>query len=1016
MPEDILVVEYEPRYTDRVRQALAGQRFHPSFARDGEEAIRALEGQAPRLIVLASVVPKVSTPDLIRTIRAREATQKTPILITLSGYTGTNSRQDAQRMGASDILPKPYTESDFLRKIHEVLGIPWQAAASNATAITPDPEFLVRPSPVPGSSDEAGQLTSNEIFGDLLDEGSAAPAGARKAMKPQDDLDKMLADTLSGVRPQKKKEGAATPAAPADAAKPAVPGQKSSAGQAGLDKLLSDTLSGLEKPRRTPTMPGTTPTPTGTSPGTTPLPSTAPGTTPVPPAAAKTVTPPPMPAMAPPPKPIPTAPPPPPRPAPIAPPAPAAVVPPPAMPEPEPTQKIAMFEQMAISAPVFPKAVPDTHIEEDEPSDGTKFGQYVLLEKIAAGGMAEVWKARMRGVEGFQKIVAIKKILPHLSDNQDFIEMFVDEAKLAAQLNHNNIIHIYDLGKIQSSYYIAMEYVDGHDLKTILRRGEERDQPMQVELALFIASKVAAALDYAHRKHDFEGKDLGLVHRDVSPQNVLVSQDGDIKLCDFGIAKAASKANHTQAGALKGKLQYMSPEQAWGRNIDKRSDIFALATVLFELLTGKKLFNGDSELSILEQVREARVTAPSKLNDEVPPEVDTIVLKALQKDPAARYQTAGEMAKDLDAVLYSIRPTPTSADLAIYMHRIWTDEAFVPQLHDQHREAEPEPQSPYELKVAPSAKAAAPRPVPAAAAAAVVAPVIAAQPHPTAPPMPAWTDASPAAAVPPAKKAPVVPIAIAAVVVLGAIGGYFAMRKPAAGPAPTSATVARLTPPATTSSSVAPLAASTTSSATSATVAPVTGTQPLTLDQAKINEEVQKRLAAERAKLDQTRAQQTTPAPAPPVSRPAPPPTATQAAATPPPVAAPVTMTQPPSPAPAEETRTSAPAEASPARAQTGDLVPQGSSGLTPAHMQRQAPAPYPPMAKMQKIQGNVVVSVLVSETGSVIDTRIISGVNRPGGLNEAALDSIRRSTFTPGMKDGVRVKSWTTVSVNFRL
>src|SRR5207245_308932 len=154
---------------------------------------------------------------------------------------------------------------------------------------------------------------------------------------------------------------------------------------------------------------------------------------------------------------------------------------------------------------------------------------------------------------------------------------------LAAQLNHNNIIHIYDLGKIQSSYYIAMEFVDGHDLETILKRAQERDQPLTLELSLFIASKVAAALDYAHRKRDFENRDLGLVHRDVSPQNVLISQEGDIKLCDFGIAKAASKASHTQAGALKGKLQYMSPEQAWGKPIDRRSDIFALATVLFEM-------------------------------------------------------------------------------------------------------------------------------------------------------------------------------------------------------------------------------------------------------------------------------------------------------------------------------------------------------------------------------------------------------------------------------------------------
>src|SRR5258707_11600051 len=251
-----------------------------------------------------------------------------------------------------------------------------------------------------------------------------------------------------------------------------------------------------------------------------------------------------------------------------------------------------------------------------------------MLEKLATGGLGEVWKARMRGVKGFQKIVVIKKILPHLSDNQDFIEMFVDEAKLAAQLNHNNIIHIYDLGKIQSSYYIAMEYIDGDDLKNILKTAQERDQPLSIEIALFAASKIAAALDYAHRKHDFEGKEMGLVHRDVSPQNVLISQEGDIKLCDFGIAKAASKASHTQAGALKGKLQYMSPEQAWGRAIDRRSDIFALGAVLFEMLTNRKLFTGENEMSILEQVREAKVEPPSKFNEDVTPEIDRIVFKA----------------------------------------------------------------------------------------------------------------------------------------------------------------------------------------------------------------------------------------------------------------------------------------------------------------------------------------------------------------------------------------------------
>jgi serine/threonine protein kinase len=344
---------------------------------------------------------------------------------------------------------------------------------------------------------------------------------------------------------------------------------------------------------------------------------------------------------------------------------------------------------------------------EDDDEDGVLFGQYRLLEKIATGGMAEVWKARMKGVEGFQKTVAIKKILPHMSDNEEFLTMFVDEAKLAAQLSHNNIIHIYDLGKIANSYFIAMEYIDGHDLRSILKKSEETGQPVTIELALFVASKIAQALDYAHRKRDFDEKELGLVHRDVSPQNFLISYEGDIKLCDFGIAKAASKASHTIAGALKGKLQYMSPEQAWGKTIDNRSDIFALAAVLFEMLTRQKLFSGESEMSVLEQVREGRVKPPSSLNDEVSPEIDAIVLKALGKEPENRYQTAGDLARDLDEILYSYRPTPTSADLAIHMHRLYIETPVaLPRTDHVVEESEPEPEA-----FSPEPEAFAPEPV-----------------------------------------------------------------------------------------------------------------------------------------------------------------------------------------------------------------------------------------------------------------------------------------------------------------
>ena len=234
--------------------------------------------------------------------------------------------------------------------------------------------------------------------------------------------------------------------------------------------------------------------------------------------------------------------------------------------------------------------------------------------------MAELFRARFRGVEGFQKIVAIKKILPNIAGDEEFLTMFADEAKLAAQLNHPNIVHIFDLGRIESGgYFIAMEHVDGRDLRSILHLARDTGLRIPIPLAVSIAAKVAAALDYAHRRRGDDGSDLHIVHRDVSPPNILVSTDGDIKLCDFGIAKAASKVSRTETGALKGKVPYMSPEQAWGKAVDQRSDIYSLGAVLFEMLAGRKLFPGDSDLSVLEKVRAGEVVAPSTLNPEVPP-------------------------------------------------------------------------------------------------------------------------------------------------------------------------------------------------------------------------------------------------------------------------------------------------------------------------------------------------------------------------------------------------------------
>ncbi|HEX7552815.1 MAG TPA: protein kinase [Geothrix sp.] len=330
------------------------------------------------------------------------------------------------------------------------------------------------------------------------------------------------------------------------------------------------------------------------------------------------------------------------------------------------------FEWAAPAAPASPWA----EVEAPRPAvpqatDAIEeYGNYFLLEKIAVGGMAELFKAQQRGVQGFQKIVAIKRILPHFSDNEDFVTMFIDEAKLAAQLTHPNIVQIFDLGKAGSSYYIAMEYVNGRDLRTLLRKVREYRMPFPEQVAAFVVMRVAAALDYAHRKRGFDDKELKLVHRDISPQNVILSTEGSVKLVDFGIAKAASKASHTVAGALKGKLLYMSPEQATGQPLDNRSDLYSLGLVLFELLTGERCFQADSELGVLEKVRLGRISDLASLNPTVSRDMAAIVNKALQKGVDHRYPSARFMERDLRDYLQRQGNPLTEHDVAEYMNTL----------------------------------------------------------------------------------------------------------------------------------------------------------------------------------------------------------------------------------------------------------------------------------------------------------------------------------------------------------
>jgi serine/threonine protein kinase len=251
--------------------------------------------------------------------------------------------------------------------------------------------------------------------------------------------------------------------------------------------------------------------------------------------------------------------------------------------------------------------------------------------------------------------------------------MFIDEAKMVAGLTHPNIVQIFDLGKIDKSYYIAMEYVHGRDLRSILRRAREREVPVPLELALLVARGVASALEFAHRKKDERGRPMQIVHRDISPQNILISFEGEVKLTDFGIAKAATKASITDAGALRGKLLYMSPEQAWGKPMDRRSDVFSLGIVLYEMVTDHRPFLGNSEVGILEMVRECKVARPSTVNPRLPADLENAIMMALARDPVDRYQDAAELSRDLDAVLHHWQ-SPQAGALARFMEVLFDED------------------------------------------------------------------------------------------------------------------------------------------------------------------------------------------------------------------------------------------------------------------------------------------------------------------------------------------------------
>jgi serine/threonine-protein kinase len=278
--------------------------------------------------------------------------------------------------------------------------------------------------------------------------------------------------------------------------------------------------------------------------------------------------------------------------------------------------------------------------------------RYRVIEKLASGGMAEVFRAESAGLEGFKKQVAIKRVLPHLSEKKKFISMFLDEARLSAHLSHSNCVQVFDIGVGDNAYFIVMEYVDGADLKAVLETLKKQGRTLPIEEAVFIAIKICEGLCYAHELMDSEGRAFGVVHRDVSPPNVLMTKYGEIKIVDFGLAKASSQLEKSEPGIIKGKFSYLSPEAALGKEVDHRTDIFAVGIILWEMLASRRLFMGDTDFATVKLVQQAAVPSISQTNPKVPTDLERILNKALARDPAQRYQSAREFAVSLNDFLY----------------------------------------------------------------------------------------------------------------------------------------------------------------------------------------------------------------------------------------------------------------------------------------------------------------------------------------------------------------------------
>ncbi|MCP5103212.1 MAG: protein kinase [bacterium] len=678
MRKNILLVEYAVSTIDTIKELLSHPIFEITVVDEGDLAKDLLAKETYDMVITAAMLPKFHGFNLSH--HASSTYPGIKVIIISEIYKGMDYKHQAiTQYKADDFFEKPLEKDIFKQRVLELLDVNENDLTDTGTLPTneiPMPDTKKIPT-LQKLEEEERKLTSEDLFGDIIEQVQESPAfeikldeemeketgphvikPPKKPEKPEDIAVTREMPALTQIRPQAKTTTApdapdapdapTVPTGPGAPKRPPHPAAGTATQKIDLDidalmkpkkektaatdsrdkekfkkieddisKRFEETLSGLGIKSRKTHLKDTRPIQTYSPPEQTPL-------EPVEPVEEKQTT---------------------------------ELI--------EPMTAVTVVEAPEPPIPEAPPAseAPETGEKRDE------VGDYEILGLIARGGMAEIYKAKKRGVKGFEKIIALKKILSGYGKDDKYIEMFVDEAKIAAELSHPNIVQIHDLGKKDDYYFIAMEYVSGTDLRLILRKLAEADRYLPEELSLYMVLEVLKALNYAHTAKNSAGKNLDIVHRDISPPNIMVSYSGDVKLTDFGVSKASIKMHHTVAGALKGKLLYMSPEQARAdKDIDHRSDLYSAGIILFELITSEKLFMGPSEMAVLQSVQAGEIQRPSQVKKDIDPQLEIILLKMLNKDKTKRYQKATDIISDLQAYLaknYSRLPSPVHLSHAI---------------------------------------------------------------------------------------------------------------------------------------------------------------------------------------------------------------------------------------------------------------------------------------------------------------------------------------------------------------